>query len=317
MSGRVELQDLDFVAKPEDGGQTLANALRARLPGLSASQAKDAITSGKVSVGGPVVREVAYRLEPGQRVLLQTRTRRIESGPSAKGFQLSAEQIVHQDSQLVIVNKPSGLSTVPFEGSEDQSLDQLLSRFLGTRGRAAPLHVVHRIDKETSGLLVFARTEAALRHLKAQFRVHSTERVYEAICAGRIESRTIRSRLVQDRGDGRRGSTSHPELGREAITHVRFLAARGPTSRIECRLETGRTHQIRIHLAEAGHPLLGERVYRDLRRDTLPELHQKAPRTLLHARSLGLEHPSTGQRLHFERPPPEDFEHFWEQLRRG
>jgi 23S rRNA pseudouridine1911/1915/1917 synthase len=128
-------------------------------------------------------------------------------------------------------------------------------------------------------------------------------RRYRAIAHGQVKDRTIFSRLVQDRGDGRRGSTNNPTLGRESITHVFFCEALPGATLIECRLETGRTHQIRIHLSEAGHPLLGERVYAK----NNPQQEINAPRLMLHALKLGFRHPTTKAELDFEQPLPEDF----------
>jgi 23S rRNA pseudouridine1911/1915/1917 synthase len=203
---------------------------------------------------------------------------------------------------VVVVDKPAGISTVPYDENERGTLDQLVMETISERGRRAPLGIVHRIDKETSGVVVFARTVAAKLALKNQFRFHTVGRRYVALAHGQVRSSTIQSRLVQDRGDGRRGSTDDEALGREAITHVKWLESLRGATLVECRLETGRTHQIRIHLAERGHPLVGERVYSKNYRGELIA----APRLMLHARELAFEHPTTGQRLSFEQPLPPD-----------
>jgi 23S rRNA pseudouridine1911/1915/1917 synthase len=216
--------------------------------------------------------------------------------------------LVHADAQVVVVRKPAGISTVPYE-DEPGTLSELVRAELGRR--EAPLGVVHRIDKETSGLVVFARTLAAKRELKNQFRFHTVRRRYLAIAHGVLASRTFSSRLVQDRGDGRRGSTENPKLGRAATTHVKLLESFTAACLLECRLETGRTHQIRIHLAEAGHPLLGERVYVKGYAGTPLE----APRLMLHAAELGFRHPQTERELDFEQPIPDDMQRVLERLR--
>jgi 23S rRNA pseudouridine1911/1915/1917 synthase len=165
------------------------------------------------------------------------------------------------------------------------------------------------LDRETSGLIVYARTLPAKRHLKQQFRARSVKRKYVAVANGQVHSQTITSRLVADRGDGLRGSTSNPRLGKLAITHVRVQKSTAQASLVECRLETGRTHQIRIHLFEAGHPLVGERVY--LRRLHAPPPSDSfiaAPRLMLHAKTLGFEHPRSGEPLFFESALPADLE---------
>jgi 23S rRNA pseudouridine1911/1915/1917 synthase len=161
--------------------------------------------------------------------------------------------------------------------------------------------------------LVFARNLSAKRHLAQQFRCHSVERRYLALAKGMVSGQTLRSRLVKDRGDGRRGSTRHPELGREAITHLRPLEQLPGATLVECRLETGRTHQIRIQLAEAGHPLCGERVYARPR----DRAGLAAPRLMLHAAVLGLVHPATAERLRFAEPLPPDMQAELDRLRSG
>jgi 23S rRNA pseudouridine1911/1915/1917 synthase len=190
---------------------------------------------------------------------------------------------------------------------------------------------VHRLDRDTSGLVVFARTPAAARHLGQQFREHTVERAYLALVRGRAEDRRIESVFVRDRGDGRRGSfgerTGEGEKGRKgerektgagkqwAATNVRAVERLGEYTLVECRLETGRTHQVRIHLGEAGWPLCGERVYdRPLHGKPLPD-GSGASRTALHAAVLGLTHPAAGKRMHWTSPLPQDMADLVEQLR--
>ncbi len=178
---------------------------------------------------------------------------------------------------------------------------------------------MHRLDKETSGLLVFARTWAAKQDLASQFRAHTVHRRYLAIASGDVRTQTLRTDLLDDRGDGRRGSARGggrpPPGARHAVTHVERLEGLGGVATlVACRLETGRTHQIRIHLGEAGHPLLGERVYgpKDpARRAAAPE----APRLMLHAQELGFRHPGTGRDVRWERDAPADFVEVLRRLR--
>jgi Pseudouridylate synthases, 23S RNA-specific len=161
-------------------------------------------------------------------------------------------------------------------------------------------------------VMMFARTPSSQRALAAQFRAHDVDRIYEAIVHGRMEGGRIESDLVLDRGDGLRGShglyrrsdAPPPAAARHAVTHVKPIRHFERATLLECRLETGRQHQIRIHLAEAGHPLLGEEVYiRDYRGARI-----EAPRVMLHARTLGFIHPRTGEHISFEREPPADFQ---------
>jgi 23S rRNA pseudouridine1911/1915/1917 synthase len=192
----------------------------------------------------------------------------------------------------------------------------------GRRATTTPLHVVHRIDKETSGLLAFAKTKLAERALQAMFRAHEVERSYLCVAHGRVRDRRIESLLLPDRGDGLRGSLKPGRAsgtqkgpGKRAVTHVRAVEQLARATLCEVRLETGKTHQIRIHLAEAGHPLVGERVYvRDfVRRDgaLLP-----SARLLLHAATLGFHHPVTGAHVALTSPLPDDFTRELERLRR-
>ena len=292
---RFIFKDLAFVVAAGRGAQPLDRLLREQHAGASWAEVRRLIETGKVSVDGKVQRETALRVASGAQIELCMAAARHREGP-----RLPAGAIVHVDPHVVVVQKPAGISTVPYDDQETGTLDQLVQAELGRK--EAPLGIVHRIDKETSGLVLFARNLAAKLDLKNQFRVHSVRRRYRAIAHGNVPNRTIASRLVEDRGDGRRGSTRHPTLGREAITHVFFREALSGATFLECRLETGRTHQIRIHLSEAGHPLVGERVY--AKNNPHPTI--AAPRLMLHAMQLGFRHPTTNVELDFEQALPSD-----------
>jgi 23S rRNA pseudouridine1911/1915/1917 synthase len=275
----------------------LDRLLRGLFAGASWNAVRALVESGKVSVHGEVVREASHLVRAGAEVRVAMRA------PRARGPALPSDLIAHVDAHVVVARKPAGISTVPFDESETGTLSELVEAALRRKGGShAPLGIVHRIDKETSGLVVFARTLGAKRVLKQQFRVHSVKRGYWALAHGAVAPGRLASRLVKDRGDGRRGSTDNPILGREAVTHVRVLEKLRGVTLVECRLETGRTHQIRIHLSERGHPLLGERVYSKNFRGTLIA----APRLMLHAFELGFDHPTSGAPLYFEQPMPDD-----------
>jgi 23S rRNA pseudouridine1911/1915/1917 synthase len=219
------------------------------------------------------------------------------------------------------VNKPAGVSTIPYEEGERGTLDEWvrawLARQASTKGSRPPLGVVHRLDKETSGLIVFTRSWLAKKSLTSQFRAHTVERRYLGIAHGRVTPRTIRSHLMVDRGDGLRGSLrggrrGGSDEGQLAVTHVEVLEELSGATLVACVLETGRTHQIRIHMSEAGHPLVGERVYvRGFSDPLLP-----APRLMLHAARLGFEHPKTEAHVAWEQQPPRDFQETLARLRR-
>jgi 23S rRNA pseudouridine1911/1915/1917 synthase len=184
---------------------------------------------------------------------------------------------------------------------------------MGKPATSVPLHVVHRIDRATSGLLAFAKSKRAELGLAAQLRAHTMERMYLCVAHGTVAAHgpmRIESNLVVDRGDGLRGSTTDPNRGKRAITHVTVRQQLRGATLCEVRLETGKTHQIRIHLAEAGHPLVGEPVYTRDYRGTLIN----SPRLLLHAATLGFEHPITGERVSLSSPLPPDFTAVVERL---
>jgi 23S rRNA pseudouridine1911/1915/1917 synthase len=355
-------QDQLFRVPPELAQQTLAAALRRWLPGKSWSQVGKLIAGRRVSVSGNLCLDPARRLKADEVVKL------LKSAATAPPRE---EQICirHVDAHVVVVEKPAGMTTIRHPEEKDwparrkqlqPTLDELLPRLLakplprplpgagrGARKRSAPpslagkgagglgrIRPVHRLDRETSGLMVFARTVDAERHLGMQFRKHTVHRRYLAIVHGRIAApRTLDTHLVRDRGDGRRGSTTLPNVGKRAITHIKPLEDLGEYTLIECRIETGRTHQIRIHLAEAGHMLCGEKVYHQplggtgcrpsaSRRTGMesqgrqPVPHATAPRIMLHAAELGFEHPVTGKKHLFHAAPPEDFQEFLAKLRR-
>lgn len=192
-------------------------------------------------------------------------------------------------------------------------------RLMGGHGADARLGVVHRLDKDTSGLMVFARTAHAKSGLAAQFREHTIERVYHAVAHGDVSATCVETYLVLDRGDGLRGSYGQfrrpkggvPVEAKRSVTHIRPIAGLADATLVECRLETGRQHQIRIHLSELGHPLVGERVY--IRDFAGPEI--AATRPMLHARTLGFAHPRTAAPMMFQREPPDDFLAMVESLR--
>jgi 23S rRNA pseudouridine1911/1915/1917 synthase len=249
---------------------------------------------------------------------------------------------VYLDKHVVVVEKPSGMTTTRHSEEQDMSprrrqlqptLDELIPRVIakvegksggkGPKAKGGPkrgvrqVRAVHRLDRDTSGLLVFARTSEAQEGLEQQFRTHTTKRRYVAVARGSVESQTFESQLVRDRGDGRRGSTTLPNVGKHAVTHVQAIERLGDYTLIECRLETGRTHQIRIHLAESGHPLCGDKVYgQPLFRPGQPDV-SGAPRLALCAVELGFVHPISGESLHFESRPPRDFAEFVGRLRRA
>jgi 23S rRNA pseudouridine1911/1915/1917 synthase len=281
--------------------------LRKSFEGSSWAFCRHLVETGKVSVDGVRLLDSRTLVPPGAGIEVNPRARRPGRGD------VGLVRLVHYDSQIVVADKPSGISTVPFDAAERGTFDELVRRALGrlSNQRLPPLGIVHRIDKETSGLVVFARTTIAKRHLKQQFRFHTNHRSYLALALGQIDGGTIQTRLVANSGNGRRGSTERPGVGQIATTHVEVVERFVRATLVRCRLETGRTHQIRIHLAESGHPLLGERVY--CRKGAI--VSPLVPRLMLHAAELGIIHPTREARLDFVSELPSDFLGVLAQLR--
>jgi 23S rRNA pseudouridine1911/1915/1917 synthase len=315
----VELPQ-SFVIDAALAGKTLAAILRTRLSGHSWNQIHRLIEKRRVRVSGELWTDGARRMKEGDTIEVLAESLRPPRQPEKV-------TIRHLDTHVVVVEKPSGISTVRHPSELQWSaqrkaltptLQDIIPRLIESRTVKGPLprlRIVHRIDKETSGLVVFARTATAEAELGGQFRKHTVVRRYLAVIPGRIDSRTFVSRLVRDRGDGRRGSTDNPTLGKQAITHVEVVEFLPSYTILSCRLETGRTHQIRIHLAESGHPICGEKVYnRPPHQEAVPD-PSGAPRLALHAAELGFTHPVTGQDMHWTMPLPSDLELFIQRHR--
>lgn len=317
-----------------EAGLPVALFLRDRLK-ISSTQARKLIRDGAVRLGSGVCRRAMDSVRAGQTLQVQLTSLASGGGKPAVRAGVSPKTstpppgvfLRHVDEHIVVVDKPAGLTTMrhAHEAAEfgvrgqrflPPTLADLLPGLLAAegKGRKRP-QAVHRLDRDTSGLVVFARTPEATRHLGAQFREHTTERTYLALVRGQAKSERIESLLVDDRGDGRRGSLQKTGQGQRAVTHVRVVEALGEFTLVECRLETGRTHQVRIHLGERGTPICGEKVYdRPLHGKPVPD-RSGAERLMLHAASLGLEHPATGQRLTWTSALPEDMAKLLKQLR--
>lgn len=313
-----------------EAGRTIAAFLRDRLAPASWSHVQKLVRGRHVLVHGNLCTDAARRLKEGDVV-------KVLDVATAAPARADDVRIVHLDDDVVVVEKPTGVTTTrhheeagwparrrQLQPTLDELVPESIARHLqarggraprGTRSRTPPVKAVHRIDRETSGLVVFARNVPASRILAEQFRLHVTQRRYLALVVGKVAARTIRTRLVRDRGDGRRGSGTGAD-GKEAITHVSPVEHFGDDyTLVECRLETGRTHQIRIHLSECGHMVCGERVYAAPRKAPSRD-ESRALRVMLHAAELGFVHPVTGADLRFESPLPADMRRVLDGLRR-
>jgi 23S rRNA pseudouridine1911/1915/1917 synthase len=262
--------------------------LAALHPGASRRRLKQWLEASRVRVNGAIVRRGDVLIDVGDRVELTAAV------PAAAPPPL---RIVHEDAAILVIDKPPGLLTIATEHERERTAYRLLRDWIAARhGALARLFVVHRLDRETSGLIVFAKSAAAKHALQAQFAARAVERVYVALVDGTVgrPEGTMRSRLAEDRALRVR-PVKGANAGREAITRFRVLERRPDATLLELRLVTGRRGQIRAQLAAAGHPIAGDRAYGS-RRDPLG-------RIALHATRLAFTHPDGG-RASFESPPP-------------
>lgn len=295
----------------EAAGWRLDRALAAAVPTLSRERLKALISSGAVAdpSGGPV-RDPAAKAQAGAYVV-----RVPEPAPAHNRPQDIALDILFEDDHLLIVDKPAGMVVHPAAGNAEGTLVNALlhhcaGRLSGIGGVARP-GIVHRIDKDTSGLLVVAKTDRAHEGLAALFARHDIHRLYLAIVAGvpNPPAGSVDAPLARSSADRKKMAVVHEGRGKRAVTHYRLLRPLRESALVECRLETGRTHQVRVHLASLGHPLLGDPVYgrtRPAHREILKNLgfHRQA----LHAAELGFVHPVSKENLSFKSPLPSDIQ---------
>jgi 23S rRNA pseudouridine1911/1915/1917 synthase len=280
----------------------------ARRWGLSRRAAREAVREGRVDLEGTLSDEPG--LEVAESAVISYHPER----PARRRVHTRLA-VLAEDEDLVIVDKPAGLLTVP---TAERERDTLLARvldYLHHRYRRRPVaFVVHRIDRDTSGAVVFARNRETLHALQNLFRVHRIDREYVAIVEGSVTGGGVfDADMVRDAGDRRRGIARGSKPGRRAVTRYRVLEQLAGATLVSVELETGRTHQIRVHFASSRHPVLGDRVYRPR---GMPPPPLEAPRQMLHARRLGFVHPRTGEPVLAQAPPPMDFAETLERLKR-
>lgn len=299
-------------------GWRLDRALAAAVPTLSRERLKALIAAGAVTdPGGALVRDPATKAAPGGAYRLAVP----DPKPAHNEAQDIALDIVFEDDHLLVVDKPAGMVVHPAAGNPDGTLVNALlhhcaGRLSGIGGVARP-GIVHRIDKDTSGLLVVAKTDVAHEGLAAQFAKHSIERRYLAIVAGRPMpvAGAIDAPLARSSADRKKIAVQPAGKGKRAVTHYRIVAPLADAALVECRLETGRTHQVRVHLASIGHPLLGDPVYgrpRAGHREVLKRLDFR--RQALHAAVLGFVHPVSKENLTFQSVVPSDIQELFGAL---
>jgi 23S rRNA pseudouridine1911/1915/1917 synthase len=311
----AEAADLRTVAlSPEEAGGRVDKALAARLPELSRARIQALLADGRIRHAGRPVTDASARAEAGDYEIEIPAAQPAE--PQAQDIPLV---VLYEDAQLIVIDKPPGLAMHPAPGSPNGTLVNALLHHCGASlsgiGGVARPGIVHRIDKDTSGVIVAAKTDLAHQALSALFAAHDIDRLYVALTRGapRPARGTIEGAIARSTHD-RKKMALVKSGGRHAVTHYTVERIFGPAdkpsaARVACRLETGRTHQIRVHLASKGAPCLGDAVYGS---GTPTEPVRRAiaeaglRRQALHAAVLGFRHPTTGETLRFESPLPPD-----------
>jgi 23S rRNA pseudouridine1911/1915/1917 synthase len=311
------IQTIDVRLEPAHAGWRLDRALAVAIPTLSRERLKTLIRSGAVEASGKPIRDPAAKVR-GEEALRVAVPEPTAAHNEAQDIPL---KIVFEDEHLLVVDKPAGLVVHPAAGNLDGTLVNALLHHCGGSlsgiGGVARPGIVHRIDKDTSGLLVVAKTDVAHEGLARQFAAHSIDRRYLAIVNGvpkAVEGRVDAS-LARSSSNRKKIAIVPEGRGKRAVTHWKRLHLLDDAALVECRLETGRTHQVRVHMASIGHPLLGDPVYGGSGKThgkILKELqfHRQA----LHAAELGFTHPVTKNRLSFSSPMPADMQELFNAL---
>jgi len=306
------------VMPPEAQGWRLDRALAVALPTLSRERLKALISSGQVSnESGTLARDPAMKVIPGARFAVEVP----DPTPAHNVAQDIPLVIAYEDEHLIVIDKPAGLVVHPAAGNFDGTLvNALLHHCKGSLSGIGGVErpgIVHRIDKDTSGLMVAAKTDPAHVGLAAQFARHSIDRRYKAIVSGipRLAAGTIDAPLARSSANRKKIAIVSDGRGKRAVTHYTVIRPLKGAALVECRLETGRTHQVRVHMASLGHPLVGDPVYgrtRPEHRALLNRLNFK--RQALHAAHLGFVHPVTSAALCFDSEIPPDMLDLFSEL---
>jgi 23S rRNA pseudouridine1911/1915/1917 synthase len=298
------LEPIELWVSPDEAGERVDRVLSSRPLGYSRSTLQRWISEGRVEVDGRPVRASA-RVAEGARVLL----RPAPPPPSTAVAQDIPLQLLFEDEHLAVLLKPAGMVVHPAPGHRDGTLVNALRFRLDVKvGDPERPGIVHRLDRDTSGVMVVARSERAREGLIAQWKRHEIEREYVAIALGHPPASLHIESLIGRHPVDRKRFTGRVERGKRAVTQLNVIERLHGASLVCCRLETGRTHQIRVHLSERGHPLLADVLYGHASRDPrLQEAAEAIGRQALHARLLGFQHPIGGEPLRFSVEPPEDF----------
>ena len=297
----------------EEAGERIDRVLARRCPEFSRSALQRWIEQGRVEQAGEVVSRKTKAIEGAEILIHPAPPEAMSAEPQAIPL-----EVLFEDEHLIILDKPAGLVVHPAPGHPDGTLVNALLHHGQLRGGPDPLRpgIVHRLDKDTSGVMVVAKTAQAHERLVEMFQQHSLERAYLAIALGRPPE-SIRYDTFHGRHPANRKKfTSRGDRGRRAVTDLESVEVLHGSALVRCRLETGRTHQIRVHLAEHGHPVLGDPLYgKSIGDPELRRVSTELGRQALHAAVLAFEHPIGGEPMSFETEPPEDFQQALRALR--
>lgn len=302
-----------LIIDPADAGERLDRVLARRCPQYSRTVIQRWIAEGRVEQAGEIASRKTKALGDAEVVVYPAPPEQPNAEPQAIPI-----DIIFEDPHLIVIDKQAGLVVHPGPGHPDGTLVNAVLHHAQVSGGADPLRpgIVHRLDKDTSGVMLVAKTPEAHERLVEMFQAHALERAYLAIALGHTADSRVYDSLHGRHPVHRKKFTSKTDRGRRAVTRLRTLERLHGASLVRCELQTGRTHQIRVHLADDGHPLLGDPLYgKSLRDPVLRQVASALGRQALHAALLAFAHPMTGEPLRFETPPPADFQQALDALR--
>jgi 23S rRNA pseudouridine1911/1915/1917 synthase len=304
------MKKIEYCAEPDDAGARIDKWISLSVPELSRSYIQKCLKDGCVAVNGKLTVKPSYRVDAGDEIVFEV--------PDASVPDIEPEDIpldiIYEDEDMIVVNKPKGMVVHPAPGHYSGTLVNAVmyhcrGQLSGINGVMRP-GIVHRIDRDTTGSVMICKNDDAHRSIAAQLEAHTINRLYHAIVWNNItdDEGTVTGAIGRDPSDRKKMAVVDDEHGKSAVTHYRVLKRFGQFTYVECRLETGRTHQIRVHMSHIGHPLLGDTVYGGSSGRFCLEGQ------CLHAKTLGFIHPRTGEYIETDAPLPEYFRHLLDIL---
>jgi 23S rRNA pseudouridine1911/1915/1917 synthase len=297
-----------LVVNSENKGIRLDAYIASNLEGISRTNVKRLVEDGNITVNG-VKQKVSYKVQENDEIIIEI--------PEARELDIQAQdipiEVVYEDKDIIVVNKPKGLVVHPANGNWDGTLVNAIMAICkdslsGIGGEIRP-GIVHRLDKDTSGLLIIAKNDEAHLNMSNQIKDREVKKIYYALVRGVVAENEATINMPIGRSNKDRKKMAVTRDGKEAITHFKVLERFNKYTLLEVKIDTGRTHQIRVHLSEIGHPVIGDEVYSNGKNEF--GIHGQ----LLHAKSLDFKHPITGKQMHLETDLPEEFQNVLQQLR--